>query len=63
MKRIVIYPKDVMLITGKSERSSRMLLSEIKNYLNKNSKQFVTVKEFATYTGIDLADVLENLQK
>ncbi len=32
-KRIVIYPKDVMLLTGKSERSARMLLSEIKNYV------------------------------
>ena len=53
----MIYPKDIMLITGKSERSARMLLSDIKFSLNKNQKQFVTVKEFANYTGIDIAEV------
>ncbi len=46
-----------MRITGKSERSSRMLLSEIKTALNKQPKQFVTLKEFAGYTGLPLEEI------
>jgi len=52
-KRVCIYPKDIMRITGKSERYSRKLLNRIKKKLNKDIHQFITVNEFATYTGIE----------
>ncbi|MCC7533838.1 MAG: hypothetical protein IT246_07860 [Bacteroidia bacterium] len=57
LNRICIYPKDIVRLTGKSERSARMLLSEIKNALNKNQRQFVTIKEFATYAGLPYDEV------
>lgn len=53
LKRVCIYPKDVMRITGKSERYSRRLLSRIRNHFSKTEHQFITVGEFAAYTGID----------
>ena len=56
-KRVCIYPKDVMLLTGKTERHGRMLLDKIKASLQKENHQDITVKEFCTYTGIDIADV------
>lgn len=56
-KRICIYPKDVMLITGKTERHGRMLLERIKFSLNKQQHQFITVKEFCAYTGLEESDV------
>lgn len=62
MKRLVIYPKDVAAITGKCERSARLLLSDIKFSLNKKENQFITFKEFAIYTGIELADIYEILK-
>jgi hypothetical protein len=52
MKRVVIYPKDVQQITGKSERYGRMLLKQIKTKLKKEEHQFVTVDEFCHFTGI-----------
>jgi hypothetical protein len=52
MKRVVIYPKDVQQITGKSERYGRMLLKQIKTKLKKEEHQFVTVDEFCQFTGI-----------
>ncbi|MEO8759642.1 MAG: hypothetical protein ABI388_01495 [Bacteroidia bacterium] len=61
MKRVVIYPKDVMLITGKSERYARKLLSKIKTALNKKPEQFLTVKEFCAFSGLSLTDVSEKL--
>ena len=52
VNRIIIYPKDIQGITGKSERYGRSLLKRIKDHLKKDDHQFVTVDEFCTYTGI-----------
>jgi hypothetical protein len=55
--RACIYPKDVMRITGKSERYARKFLNEIKKHFEKPSHQFVTVREFSSYTGIDISTI------
>ena len=55
--RIIIYPKDVQRITGKSERYGRLLLKRIKDHLGKEDHQFVTVDEFSCYTGIKIEQV------
>jgi len=51
-QRMVIYPKDVQLITGRSERYSRVLLKKVKTNFSKQEHQFVTVDEFCQYTGL-----------
>lgn len=58
LNRSCIYPKDVQRITGKSERTGRRLLQKIKNELGKQEHQFVTVEEFAQYSGIS-AEVVQ----
>ena len=45
---------DVQRITGKSEQSGRRLLKKIRETLGKQEHQFITVEEFAMYTGISL---------
>ena len=50
--RICIYPKDIVRITGKSERYARKLIEKIKKDLVKNENQFVTIHEFCQYTGL-----------
>lgn len=60
-KRVCIYPKDIMRITGKSERYSRRLLARIKKQLNKSSHQFLTLDEFSEFTGIDISTIEQNL--
>lgn len=59
MKRIVIHPKDIMIITGKSERYARYLIKQIKEELNKKSHQYVTIKECADYLGLDPEELAE----
>tara|TARA_R110001606_G_scaffold160420_1_gene304459 strand:- start:400 stop:597 length:198 start_codon:yes stop_codon:yes gene_type:complete len=54
LKRACIYPKDIQRITGRSERYGRKLLQEIKDFLGKESYQFITVYEFSEYSGIQL---------
>jgi|TARA_R100000789_G_scaffold90091_1_gene87429 hypothetical protein len=54
-KRACIYPKDIQRITGRSERYGRKLLSDIKNYFDKEPHQFVTINEFSEYSGIEIS--------
>jgi len=57
-KRICIYPKDIMRITGKSEKFSRSLMAKIKKSLQKNKDQMVSVTEFCEFTGLKADEVL-----
>lgn len=52
MERICIYPKDVQVITGKSERWGRDIIKKIKETYNKEKHQLVTIEEFCNYTGL-----------
>ena len=50
--RIIIYPKDVQRITGKSDRYGRLLLNKIRQQFSKEPHQFVSVEEFCQFTGL-----------
>lgn len=52
LSRVVIYPKDIQQLTGKSYRQSMFLHREIRAFYKKGKKQYLTIKEFAQYTGI-----------
>ena len=56
-KRIIIYPKDIQRITGKSERYGRLMLQRIRKQLKKEDHQLVTLREFSEFTGIDMEEV------
>jgi hypothetical protein len=56
-KRIIVYPKDVQMITGKSVKYSRALLRKIKKENAKRPDQFVSISEFAAFTGISVDEV------
>ncbi|WP_346822766.1 hypothetical protein [Rapidithrix thailandica] len=51
-KRLCIYPKDVQLITQKSEKTTRKLLHQMRDYFHKEPHQLVAVSEFCAYTGL-----------
>ena len=51
--RVVLYPKDVENITGRRGRTARKLLQKIRQALGKSKNDFITVKEFCLFTGID----------
>ncbi|WP_413533728.1 hypothetical protein [Empedobacter brevis] len=46
LKRMVIYPKDVSIITGKGYRQSLRLLNQAKKLSGKDKKDFLTFDEF-----------------
>jgi hypothetical protein len=57
MKRLVLHTKDVMIITGKSERYSRELIHKMKEHFLKEKHQYITINEFANYLGLDADEV------
>jgi len=57
-KRICIYPQDVQIITGKSERYGRKIIKNIKDKLKKQSHQLVTIDEFCEYMGIKKTEII-----
>ncbi|WP_223034101.1 hypothetical protein [Hanstruepera marina] len=61
-RRLCIYPKDVQLITGRSERYGRKLLQDIRNYFDKEPHQFVTIKEFSEYSGIEIEEFIQYIK-
>ena len=55
--RICIYAKDVVNLTGRKERAAWKLLSQIRKKYKKNKGQFITIREFAEFTGIDVEEI------
>ena len=62
MKRVVIYPKDIMQITGKSERYSREILRKIKDLHKKQKHQLVSLQEFCDFIGLNTDEVEQKLK-
>ena len=58
-KRICIYPQDIEVITGKSERYGRKVIKNIKDNLNKQKHQLVTIDEFCKYMGFEYEKIKE----
>ena len=56
--RVCIYPKDVQRITGKTYRQARLYLNKIKDNLNKEPYQLISIDEFCAYSGLQIEHVL-----
>ncbi|WP_026969821.1 hypothetical protein [Algoriphagus terrigena] len=53
-KRVVIYAKDIQIITGRSQRYSNSMLTKIRKYFQKEAHQYVTLDEFSEFSGIPI---------
>jgi hypothetical protein len=56
-------PKDVAMLTGKSEGHARRLVRAIKNKLNKSRNDMLSVEEFCSYTKLSPEEVSKALNK
>jgi hypothetical protein len=59
--RMVIYTKDAINITGRSERSCQRLMSNIRKHLKKKKRAVITVDEFCNYTNLNKDDIKKYL--
>jgi len=62
-ERVCIYAKDVSGILGKSYKQGVRLLRTIKDAYGKDAKQYITLEEFAEYTGIDIDTIKKHCFK
>ena len=53
LRRVVVFPRDVENITGKKGRTARRYLQKMRKAYGKNERQFITVKEFSSFSGIE----------
>jgi hypothetical protein len=60
--RLVIYAKDIEIITGRKPAAARKMYLAIKIFFDKQPGQFITFQEFSVYTGIDESVIQEYLQ-
>ena len=60
--RVTVYVKDIMLITGQSERTARRLMKKIREKFNVGNTSFVSVDDFCSFTGLREEKVREFLK-
>ncbi|TDQ77973.1 hypothetical protein [Sphingobacterium yanglingense] len=56
-QRLCIYAQDVSNILGKSLSQSRRILACIRDAYGKKDKQYISIQEFAEYTGLEPDEV------
>lgn len=62
MERVCIYPKEAARILNIGERQAQRLFRNIRFALNKQKHQYITIREFAIYTGIGAEEIVEKLR-
>ncbi|WP_423735218.1 hypothetical protein [Chitinophaga caseinilytica] len=60
--RMVIFARDIQNITGRSERTARLLLQRIRKAYGKKAGQFVSVEEFCRFTALPVKEVRSYLE-
>lgn len=63
MSRLVIRPKDVEVILRVSPSDARRIVRVIKRKNNKEKHQKITVKEFCRDQGLEVQDVIQELNE
>ena len=57
LRGIFIYAKDVQRITGKSDKTSRNILTKARSHYKKQNHQLLTLNEFCEFMGIKVIEV------
>ncbi|MDR2221516.1 MAG: hypothetical protein LBE34_02140 [Flavobacteriaceae bacterium] len=60
-QRLIIYPYDVVHITGKAYNTALRLMQKIRDANNKPPRSNITVNEFCLYMGLREEDILMQL--
>ncbi len=61
--RVVIYIKDIEILTGRKTGAARKLYKEILQSFEKKRGQYITYQEFSIYTGICEEVIYQYLHK
>ena len=62
INRLCIYPKDIQVITGRSNKYGKNLIKKINDQFKKQQHQVITVDEFCQYMGLQPETVTKQLR-
>lgn len=62
MSRLFMYPKDIMVLTGKSERQARRIHKQVREVYGKGPHTQLTFEEFCAHYEISVDSVMEQLK-
>lgn len=62
MERIILYNKDLQLLTGKSEKTCYRIMMKIRLQIGKPSDAPITITDVCTYWGFRLDEVRVKLR-
>ncbi|UIR54763.1 hypothetical protein LZQ00_10795 [Sphingobacterium sp. SRCM116780] len=57
INRICIYPKGATILLGKSEKQTYRIFRIIRDCYGLTSNQYISIKIFAAYTGLDEQEI------
>jgi hypothetical protein len=57
LKRISLCPKDIQIVTGRSERYARYLAQKMRIHFKKEKHQLLTIQEMCVFFGLDYGEV------
>lgn len=60
-KRIVIYPNDIIAMTGCTERTAQRILAQIRKAVGKKPRSYVTISDFCLFMDFDEWEVIQAL--
>ena len=63
MKRIILYNKDLQLLTGKSEKTCYRIMNKIRLQFGKSNDRPITIMDVCAYWGFKLDEVRVKLRK
>ena len=61
-KKLIVYPKDIMVITGRSRSYAYRLADQIRKKNGKDKRGLILLREFCEFTGLREADILIHIQ-
>lgn len=61
-RRTCIYPKDISVLLGKSYKQAVRIFGNIRSAYGKKSHQYLSIQEFAEYTGLSEDVIMRQLK-
>jgi hypothetical protein len=59
--KVCMYPKDVQRVMGKTYTQARLYLKKIREHLNKEDHQLISIQEFCNYSGLPIEEVTRSI--
>ena len=61
-RKLIVYPKDIMVITGRSKSYAYRIADQIRKKNGKEKRGLILLREFCEFTGLKETDIISHIQ-